>query len=182
MYPNFQETGSTTDLNDAIYDEKIDQELGRIEELIDERNTSGESCGDLLLKKAGLYYQRRDFNSSLKILEIEREKAKRRKMATQFNGKNKNNTPKKKGSGSDLGLPSEKSQKKGRAIDIVAKELKMAPKTIRKFEKITIEAKKDPKVKEKMEQALQGEIPLEAPYREIKPKEKDKRKEKNCKH
>jgi tetratricopeptide (TPR) repeat protein len=70
VYPNFQENINATNLNDVNYNEKIDQELVIMEELISQADLSGESYGDLLLKKAGLYYQKRDFNSSLKVLEI----------------------------------------------------------------------------------------------------------------
>ena len=124
-------------------------------------------------------YYRRHLNSAqkgeiaLEFLKLEREKAKKRKSTTQFNGRDKNNKPKLKPSVSDPGLPTEKNCKKGRAIDITAKELEMSPKTIAKIEKITEVAKKDPKVKEQWEQAKQGEIPIENIYREIMKKENE---------
>jgi len=79
VYPYFQEERNTTNLNDTINDEKFEQELETIEKLIEERSSSNETIGDLLLKKAGLYYQKRDFNSSLRVLEIALENFTREK-------------------------------------------------------------------------------------------------------
>lgn len=70
LYPKSQEERKTSYLNEAINDENLEQELDRIEELIEEKNSTGAAYGDLLLKKAGLYYQKRDFTTSIKILEI----------------------------------------------------------------------------------------------------------------
>ena len=80
------------------------------------------------VKSKNLY--RRHLNSvqkaeiALQFLELEREKAKKRKIATQFNGRDKNNKPKLKRPVGDPGLPTGKNYKKGRAMDIVAKKFK----------------------------------------------------------
>ena len=62
--------------------------------------------------------------------------------------------------------------KKGRAIDIVAKENEIAPKTLIKALKIEQASKKDPEIKEKWEKAKKKEITLEEVYRAVKEKQK----------
>ena len=70
LYPNLKEERYAPALDDAINDKNFEVELEKIEKLIEERTSTGESHGDLLLKKASLYYQKRDFSTSIKILEI----------------------------------------------------------------------------------------------------------------
>ncbi len=129
------------------------------------------------VKSKNLY--RRHLNSAqkaeiaLQFLELEREKAKKRKMATQFNGRDKNNKPKLKRRVGDLGLPTVKNYIKGRAMDILAKEFTMSPKTLRKSEKIKKVAENDPKVKEQWEQAKQNKDSIENIYRGIRKKENE---------
>ncbi len=52
----------------VIEDEEIDKELSSINKSLDELNYSSEPIGHLLLKKASLYYKKRDFNESLRNL------------------------------------------------------------------------------------------------------------------
>ena len=54
----------------AYYDEEIEDSLEKIEQELAEKEQMGESIGDLLLKKASLFYKKRDFKSTLKNLEL----------------------------------------------------------------------------------------------------------------
>lgn len=104
---------------------------------------------------------------ALKFLKIERRKARERQIRTHFGKKDKN----KKGVTVGYpGSPTESEQKKGKAVDIIAKEFKIAPKTLRKAEKIEKIAKKDPEVQHQWERALRNETSLEGVYREVKKK------------
>lgn len=104
---------------------------------------------------------RRHLNSAqkaaiaLRFLQIERNRAKTRINHTQFKEKKL-----KKNTASDPGLLAVN----GRAIDIVAKEHKIAPKTLIKAEKIEKASKEDPEIKEKWEKAKKNEISLEEVY------------------
>lgn len=55
---------------EAYYDEDIEDDLEKIEIELAEKEQVGESIGDLLLKKASLFYKKRDFESTLKNLEL----------------------------------------------------------------------------------------------------------------
>ena len=54
----------------SFYDEEIEEKLKKIEQELTEKEKRGESIGDLLLKKASLFYKKRDFESTLKNLEL----------------------------------------------------------------------------------------------------------------
>ncbi|MHA1374893.1 MAG: tetratricopeptide repeat protein [Promethearchaeota archaeon] len=54
----------------AYYDEEIEDNLEKIEQELAEKEQMGESIGDLLLKKASLFYKKRDFESTMKNLEL----------------------------------------------------------------------------------------------------------------
>ncbi|TFF98978.1 MAG: tetratricopeptide repeat protein [Promethearchaeota archaeon] len=56
------------DVNE-IKDEKIERELKRLEQQIDNEQIYGGDVGDLLLQKAGLYHKMRDLTRSLETLE-----------------------------------------------------------------------------------------------------------------
>ena len=107
----------------------------------------------------------------IKLLKIEKRKARERRARTQLNGKTKNNKPKWKYSVSTPGsLPEEtdKKIKKGRAIDLVGKKLKVAPKTVKKIEYIDKITKFDPFIKKYWEKAQEKNISLEEAYRNIR--------------
>ncbi len=57
------------DIN-VIDDESIDLELTHLEEQLTESEKLGENMGDLLLRKASLYYKKRDFPKASKNLEL----------------------------------------------------------------------------------------------------------------
>ncbi|MFX1257827.1 MAG: tetratricopeptide repeat protein [Promethearchaeota archaeon] len=52
-----------------IKDDQIDQEIKRIDNILDQKEFVEEPIGSLLLEKSSLYYQKRDFSTALKILE-----------------------------------------------------------------------------------------------------------------
>ena len=68
----YSEVGSEEDNYDvqSYYDEEIEENLKKIEQELTEKERMGESIGDLLLKKASLFYKKRDFESTLKNLEL----------------------------------------------------------------------------------------------------------------
>ncbi len=55
---------------DVYYNEEIEEKLKKIEQELSGKEQMGEPIGDLLLKKASLYYKKRDFESTLKNLEL----------------------------------------------------------------------------------------------------------------
>ncbi|MHA2287337.1 MAG: tetratricopeptide repeat protein, partial [Promethearchaeota archaeon] len=57
----------------VIDDESIELELSELEEQLSESEKLGKNMGNLLLKKASLFYQKRDFTQSLKNLELSLE-------------------------------------------------------------------------------------------------------------
>ena len=113
---------------------------------------------------------------ALKLLKIERKKAKARQIRTQFNGKTENNIPKYKSVCTNL-LPTDYDQVKGKAIDISAKKVDVSPTTLRKVIQIKKVAKEDPKIKRKWEKAkankeeTEDKLSIESIYQEIKKKE-----------
>ncbi|MHA1671411.1 MAG: tetratricopeptide repeat protein [Promethearchaeota archaeon] len=68
----YSEVGSEEENYDvqSYYDEEIEENLKKIEKELTEKERIGESIGDLLLKKASLFYKKRDFESTLKNLEL----------------------------------------------------------------------------------------------------------------
>lgn len=52
-----------------ILNEEIEQKINEINNTLEQKEKFGESIGDLLLEKASLYYKKRDFSTSLNILE-----------------------------------------------------------------------------------------------------------------
>jgi len=96
----------------------------------------------------------------LKLLEIEREKAKQRQKAT---------LPKKgeKGFRQVNVDPSEVRTLKGRAVEIVAKKVGISHNTLRKAEKIKEKAKEDPEIKKEWEKALKGKKSLNQVYKKV---------------
>jgi tetratricopeptide (TPR) repeat protein len=54
---------------DIIQDDSIDNEIRRLDEELKTREKFGEPIGELLLKKANLYYQKRDLDNSIRTLE-----------------------------------------------------------------------------------------------------------------
>jgi len=68
----YSEVGAEEDIYDSqtYYDEEIEDNLKKIEQELTEKEQMGESIGDLLLKKASVFYKKRDFESTLKNLEL----------------------------------------------------------------------------------------------------------------
>ena len=52
-----------------IKDEEIENKINQIDNLLEQKLGSGESIGKLLLEKASLYYKKKDFSMSSKVLE-----------------------------------------------------------------------------------------------------------------
>lgn len=102
---------------------------------------------------------------ALQFLQIERRRAKQRIACSQFQKQNMKNF-----TASNPGSLAINEEKKGRAIDIVAKEHKIAPKTLIKAEKIEKASRKDPEIKEKWEKAKKKELTIEEVYRAVKEK------------
>ena len=55
---------------DRAFDDEIEQSIKEIDASIEKEQISGGSIGELLLKKASVYYKKRDFSESLKILRL----------------------------------------------------------------------------------------------------------------
>ena len=112
---------------------------------------------------------------ALVFLQIERKRAKERITRTYFN----NNKKKfhQKCTASNPRSLAINEDKKGRAIDIVAKEHKIAPKTLIKAEKIDQASKKYPEIREKWEKAKKNKMSLEEVYRAVQKKNEIKIKE-----
>jgi tetratricopeptide (TPR) repeat protein len=68
-HSNDSEEEDYYDIN-VIDDESIDLELTQLEEQLTESEKIGENMGELLLRKASLFYKKRDFPKSLKNLEL----------------------------------------------------------------------------------------------------------------
>ena len=107
---------------------------------------------------------------ALRFLQIEKKRAKERINQARFRSNTKKNSIKKMAS--NPGSLAINEEKKGRAIDIVAKENEIAPKTLIKALKIEEASKKDSEIKEKWEKAKRKEISLEEVYRAVKEKQK----------
>lgn len=112
---------------------------------------------------------------ALVFLQIERKRAKERITRTYFNNPKKKFHQKCMASNPRSLAINE--DKKGRAIDIVAKEHKIAPKTLIKAEKIDEASKKYPEIREKWERAKKNKISLEEVYRAVQKKNEIKIKE-----
>lgn len=121
-------------------------------------------------------YHRRHLNTAqqaeiaLDVLRIERRKARERQLRTQFNKINPKEEVSSKFAVSDPGSRTVKDQKKGRAIDIVSKKYRMAPKSLLKAEKIKEAAKDDSEIQDLWERAKKNEVSLEEVYRTFKRK------------
>ena len=109
---------------------------------------------------------------ALKLLKIEREKAKTRQIRIQFNGKTENNIPKYKSVRNNM-LPTDYDQVKGKAVNISAKKVDVSPTTLGKVIKIKKVAKEDPEIKKKWEKVKAKEeesedkLSIESIYQEI---------------
>ncbi|NVM43960.1 MAG: tetratricopeptide repeat protein [Candidatus Lokiarchaeota archaeon] len=68
-HSNDSEEEDFFDIN-VIDDESIELELTQLEEQLTESEKLGKNMGDLLLKKASLFYKKRDFPKALKNLEL----------------------------------------------------------------------------------------------------------------
>jgi tetratricopeptide (TPR) repeat protein len=70
IYPN--DFGEEEELFDVtiIDDETIEYELSQLEIQLTDSERIGKNMGDLLLKKASLFYKKRDFSNALKNLEL----------------------------------------------------------------------------------------------------------------
>ena len=69
-HPNdIEEEDDHYDIN-IINDESIELELSELEDQLSESEKLGKNMGDLLLRKASLFYKKRDFPKSLKNLEL----------------------------------------------------------------------------------------------------------------
>jgi hypothetical protein len=104
---------------------------------------------------------------ALKLLKIERKKAKIRQSQTQF--KKKKNTSQDMVGGKVTTIIN--NHTKGKSIEISAKKAQISTKTLKKARKIKDVANLDPKVKEKWEKAKQNKLSIESIYRGIKQKE-----------
>lgn len=70
IYANgFGEEEEFFDVN-IIDDETIEYELSQLESQLTDSERIGKNMGNLLLKKAGLFYKKRDFSNALKNLEL----------------------------------------------------------------------------------------------------------------
>ena len=67
--PDFEEEEEEYNLN-IVDDELVDQKLSETEIELEEREKLGKPMGSLLLKKASLYYKKRDLSTALKNLEL----------------------------------------------------------------------------------------------------------------
>ena len=70
IYANeFEEAEEFFDIN-VIDDETIEYELSQLENQLTDSERLGKNMGNLLLKKASLFYKKRDFSNALKNLEL----------------------------------------------------------------------------------------------------------------
>lgn len=104
---------------------------------------------------------------ALNFLDVERKRAKKRQKLTQFNGRDKNNSPKFKSSVVDKLSPTEKNQRKGRSIVLVAEEWEISPTTLKKVKKIKKIAETNLKIHEQWEKAKNKEKSIEEVYRNV---------------
>ncbi len=105
--------------------------------------------------------------SALEDLEIERNNARLRQKETQFSNKTKNRSRKKHRTVGHLGLPTDQNHKKGKAIFLISEEYGIAPKSLRKAEKMKIFSKNNPKINTIINKILNKETSLDAGYREF---------------
>jgi len=104
------------------------------------------------------------------LLDIEKERAKRRREATQLAGKDGDGRHIVKSSVTPtLGEPNE--EEKGEAIEIAAKKAGIGAETLRKARKIKKAAEKDKKIAEKWEKAKKGKTTVNAVFKDIKQNE-----------
>jgi len=116
---------------------------------------------------------------ALKLLRIERKKAKARQIRTQFKQKSKNNNLKSKETVRVTLPPTENDLEKGKSIEITAKKANVSSRTLKKAIKIKEAAEKEPEIEKKWEKAKQNKLSIESIYQEIKKKEgKEKKTEK----
>jgi len=69
---DFEEEEDHYDIN-IIDDESIELELTQLEDQLTESEKIGKNMGNLLLRKASLFYKKRDFSNALKTLELSLE-------------------------------------------------------------------------------------------------------------
>lgn len=105
---------------------------------------------------------------ALKDLKIEKQIAKERQMQTRFKNKTELQKNNEKDTVGHPRSPTVTNIKKGRAVDIVAKEWRIAPKSLRKADKISKIADQNPFIKKYWEWAQNDGIPLEEIYRTIR--------------
>lgn len=99
---------------------------------------------------------------ALELLKIEKRKAKERQIPSLFGNSKKDKV---QNTVVSHGITTDQNKKKGKSIDIVAKELKMSSKTINKANKIKKVAKMNPEIHEQWEMAKRNEISLEEVYK-----------------
>ena len=68
--PFLQDEKEEFDINILVEDENIERKIQDVNNLLEERQTSGDPTGALLLTKASLYYKKRDLDTVSHILEI----------------------------------------------------------------------------------------------------------------
>ncbi|MFX1397864.1 MAG: tetratricopeptide repeat protein [Promethearchaeota archaeon] len=68
-YLHYEEEEEEFDIS-SMEDDNIDQRIKKINDTLEKKQASGEPIGDLLLKKASLYHQKRDLMTSSKIIEL----------------------------------------------------------------------------------------------------------------
>ena len=105
---------------------------------------------------------------ALEDLKIEKEIAKERQMQTRFKNKNELQKNNEKDTVGHPGSPTVTNIKKGRAVDIVAKEWRISSKSLRKADEISKIAEQNPFIKKYWERAQNDGIPLEEIYRTIR--------------
>lgn len=116
------------------------------------------------------------------LLEREKELAKIRKEKTYLAGKDKNNLTLKKTSVSNIMLPTEENNKKGRALNIAAKKVDVDSRTLHKYAKITEAAKNNEEIKKKLREIDKSKNTIGKVYRTNILPEKKLNIRKECTH
>ncbi|MHA1275063.1 MAG: tetratricopeptide repeat protein [Promethearchaeota archaeon] len=68
-FSQVDEIESENEVENILYDERIESRIRELDELIRKKETYGEPIGDLLFEKAGLYFQKRDLSTASMILK-----------------------------------------------------------------------------------------------------------------
>ena len=115
---------------------------------------------------------------ALKLLKIERKKAKTRQIRTQFKQKSKNNNLKSKETVRVTLPPTENDREKGKSIEITAKKANVSSRTLKKAIKIKEAAEKEPEIEKSGKKQNRISFQLKVSIRKLKKRKAKKKQQK----